>query len=43
MHYGVHDWLVNNGEMVIYAFFKWFKFDSQRNVTSRSRQSDQKS
>ena len=27
--------------MVIYAFLKWFKFDSQRHVNSRSRQSDQ--
>ena len=41
MHYGVHDWLVNSGEMVIYAFLKRFKSDSQRHVTSRSRQSDQ--
>ena len=41
MHLGVHDWLVNIGEMVIYAFLKKFKSDSQRHVTSRSRQSDQ--
>ena len=41
MHKGVHDWPVNSGEMVIYAFLKKFKSDSQRYVTSRSRQSDQ--
>ena len=42
MHKGVHDWLVNNDEMVIYSFLQKFKFDSQRHVTSRSRQGDQK-
>ena len=41
MHYGVHDWLVNSGEMVIYSFLKRFKSDNQRHVTSRSRQSNQ--
>ena len=42
MHKGVHDWLVNSGEMVNYAFLKRFKFDSQRQMTLRSRQSDQR-
>ena len=42
MHKGVHDWLVNSGEMVNYAFLKRFKFDSQRHMTLRSRQSDQR-
>ena len=42
MHYGVHDWLVNSGEMVIYAFLNKFKSNNQRHVTSRSRSSDQK-
>ena len=41
MHQGVHDWLANSGEMVIYAFLKRLKSDSKRHVTSRSRQSDQ--
>ena len=41
MHYGVHDWLVSSGEMVIYVFLKRCKFDKQKNVTSRSRQGDQ--
>ena len=42
MHWGVHDWLVNSDEMVIYAFLYKIKFDNQRYATSRSRQSDQK-
>ena len=29
MHYGVHDWLVHSGEMVIYAFLKRIKSDNQ--------------
>ena len=42
MHKGVHDWLMSSGEMVIYVFLKRFKSNSQRHVTSRSRQSDKK-
>ena len=42
IHKGVHNWLVNSGEMIIYAFLKRFKSNSQRHVTSRSRQSDKK-
>ena len=40
MHYGVHDWVVNSGKIVIYAFLNKFKSDNQKHVTSRSRQSD---
>ena len=29
MHEGVHDWLMHSGDMVIYAFLKGFKSDSQ--------------
>ena len=36
MHQGVHDWLVNSGEMIIYAFLNKFKSDNQKHVTSRS-------
>ena len=42
MHKGVHDWLVNSGEMVNYAFLKRFKFNSQRHMTLSLRQSDQR-
>ena len=42
MHYGVYDWLMNSGDMVIYAFIKKFKSNNQKHVTSRLRQSDQK-
>ena len=42
MHKGVQDWLVNSGEMVIYAFLNKFKSDNQKHVTSRSRLCDQK-
>ena len=42
MHLGVHDWLVNSGEMVIYAFLNKFKSDNQKYVISRSRSCDQK-
>ena len=42
MHKSVHDWLVNSGEMVIYAFLNKFKSDNQKHVTSRSRSCDQK-
>ena len=36
MHEGVHDWLVNNGEMVIYAFFLGFLSSyNKKHVTSR--------
>ena len=42
MHYGVHDWLINSSEMVIYAFLNKFKSDNLRQVTSRLRSCDQK-
>ena len=42
VHKSVHDWLVNSGEMVIYAFLNKFKSDNQKHVTSRSRSCDQK-
>ena len=42
MHYGVHDWLVNSDEMVIYAFSLSSSPNNQKHVTSRSRSSDQK-
>ena len=42
MHKDIHDWLVNSGEMVIYAFLNKNKSNNQRHVTSRSRSSDQK-
>ena len=29
IHKGVHDWLVHSGEMVIYAFLKMIKSNSQ--------------
>ena len=43
MRLGVHDWLVNSGEMVIYAFLLGFFIPyNQKNVTSNSRSCDQK-
>ena len=42
MHYGVHDWLVNSGEMVIYAFLNKLKSDNQMHVTSRLKSCDKK-
>ena len=43
MHYGVHDWLINSSEMVIYAFLLgFFSPFNQKHVTSRSRSCDQK-
>ena len=43
MHSGVHDWLINSGEMVIYVFLLgFFSPYNQKHVTSRSRSYDQK-
>ena len=43
MHYGVHDWLINSSEMVIYAFLLgFFSPYNQKHVTIRSKSCDQK-
>ena len=42
MHQSVHDWLVNSGEMVIYAVLNKFKSNNQKHAISKSRLSDQK-
>ena len=43
MHYGIHDWLLNGGEIVIYAFLlEFFSPYNQKHVTSRSRSCDKK-
>ena len=38
MHEGDHDWLINSGEMIIYAFLLvFFSPYNQKYATSRSR------